>query len=201
MIRFFAFDWAFVWPHLCNAVWWEAINVLVNVYISEWQIIVATASLLFFTYSGALWMAWFHQVLPHCSIALNPISKFAHSVRFEDMRFVLLSHVWCLYFRSFWWFLLLSHLWCLYFRSFWVNKSSMRKIIYSTVFPRNQDEIIHTWCTTFTLYSLFLHLKEEYRQIQTKLIMKARWTAASTSIQTYCWCFTFIIQSIKSVRF
>ena len=184
MIRFFAFDWAFVWPHLCNAVWWEVIDVLVYVNINEWQIIVATASLMFFTYSGALWMAWFHQVLPNCSIGFNPISKFAYSVEFDDM-----------------WFLLLSYVWCLYFRSFWVNKRSMRKIICSTVSPQNQDKVIHTWCTTFNLYSLFLHLKEEYRQIQTKLIMKARWTAASTSIQTYCWCFTFIIQSIKSERF
>ena len=77
----------------------------------------------------------------------------------------------------------------------------MRKINCSTVLPQNQDKVIHTWCTTFTLYSLFLHFKEEDRRIQTKLIMMARWTAASTSIQTYCWCFTFFIQSMRSVRF
>ena len=89
-------------------------------------------------------------------------------------------------------FLLLSHVWCIYFRRFWVNKSSMRKIICSTVLPQNQDKVIHTWCTTFTLYSLFLHFKEEDRRIQTKLIMMARWTAASTSIQTWLLVFHFL---------
>ena len=89
-------------------------------------------------------------------------------------------------------FVLLSHVWCIYFRRFWVNKSSMRKIICSTVLPQNQDKVIHTWCTTFTLYSLFLHFKEEDRRIQTKLIMMARWTAASTSIQTWLLVFHFL---------